>query len=1002
MPRTFTLANAVVTPTPTVKGTLPTPDGGTVGMAYRMGLAQFFDNVGASTTYSVQGATCAGFEVSGANLVGTNSGSIPSSVTTDVPCTIRATNSGVSTTADAMFTIGITVPTPTPTVKGTLPTPDGGTVGMAYRMGLAQFFDNVGASTTYSVQGSTCAGFEVSGANLVGTESGSIPSSVTADVPCTIRATNSGVSTTADAMFTIGITVPTPTVQIVSVTAANSGTGAITVTLSQSGTSAISGVTVNVASTSNPGADYVTAQDYTGNFTDGSNITITISRITGNEPAANANAKTLTVTLTDGSAYNLGTNTSATADLRDSRPYFGVPSSQTVAASDDPFRVNVRRYGNNASAVGSVNVSVTNATGQDAVAVVATSTLNFAISDDEEPVFVSRTSPPPSGTGNGMAVVTVTTGTGYGLASGNVSQTFAITRAAATPVTPTVSISGNNFPSSITEGSSGTITLERSGATTAALQAYVSVASTSFTSNIFGASFATGSPTATVTVNIPANTVSTNETATVTVLTPTQAAGGGRTPGTYIVGSGTALMRTFTLANAVVTPTVTLGTVTADASNITVPVTQSGAAAISGVTVSVSSSSNPGAIYVTAQSYNVDLTGASGSITIPRVITNEPSSGTGALTLTVTLTDGSAYNLGTNTSATVDLRDSRPYFGVPSSQTVAANADPFRVSVRRYGNNTSAAGSVNVSVTNATGQDAVAVVATSTLNFVASDDDEMVFVSRTSPPPSGTGNGMVVVAVTAGTGYGLASGNVSQTFAITRAAATPTTPTVSISGNNFPSSITEGSSGTVILERSGATTAALQAYVSVASTSFTSNIFGASFATGSATATVTVNIPANTVSTNETATVTVLTPTQAAGGGRTPGTYIVGSGTALMRTFTLANAGAPPATSTVSISASNFPSSITEGSSGMVTLGRSGATTATLQAYVRVTSASFTSNNIFSASFATGSATATVTVNIPANTVSANETATVTVLTPTQAAGGGAPPAPTAWAAAPR
>ena len=414
-------------------------------------------------------------------------------------------------------------PIPTPTVKGTLPTPDGGTVGMAYRMGLAQFFDNVGSYTTYSVQGATCAGFEVSGANLVGTNSGSIPSSVTTDVPCTIRTTNTGVGTTADAMFTIGITLPTPTVQIVSVTAANSGTGAITVTLSQSGTRAISGVTVNVASTSNPGADYVTAQDYTGNFTDGSNITITISRITDNEPAANANAKTLTVTLTDGSAYNLGTNTSATADLRDSRPYFGVPSSQTIAANADPFNVSVQRYGNNTDAAGSVNVSVTNATGQDAVAVVATSTLNFVANDDEEPVFVSRTSPPPSGSGNGMAVVTVTTGTGYGLASGNVSQTFAITRAAATPTTPTVSISGNNFPSSITEGSSGTITLERSGATTAALQAYVSVASTSFTSNIFGASFATGSPTATVTVNIPADTVSTNETATVTVLTPSDA-----------------------------------------------------------------------------------------------------------------------------------------------------------------------------------------------------------------------------------------------------------------------------------------------------------------------------------------------------------------------------------------------------------------------------------------------------------------------------------------------
>ena len=217
-------------------------------------------------------------------------------------------------------------------------------------------------------------------------------------------------------------------------------------------------------------------------------------------------------------------------------------------------------------------------------------------------------------------------------------------------------------------------------------------------------------------------------------------------------------------------PTVTLGTATATATNITVPVTQSGTRALAGVTVSVSSTSNPGAIYVTAQSYNVDLTGATGNITIPRITTNEPSSGTTALTLTVTLTDGSAYNLGTTTSTTVDLRDSQPYFGVPT-QTVAANADPFNVNVQRYGNNTDAAGSVGVSVTNATGQVAVATPATPTLNFTTSDNQKAVTVARADPLPSGSG--MVVVTVTTGTGYGVAS-SASQTFAITADTTAPT------------------------------------------------------------------------------------------------------------------------------------------------------------------------------------------------------------------------------------
>ena len=150
-----------------------------------------------------------------------------------------------------------------------------------------------------------------------------------------------------------------------------------------------------------------------------------------------------------------------------------------------------------------------------------------------------------------------------------------------------------------------------------------------------------------------------------------------------------------------------------------------------------------------------------------------------------------------------------------------------------------------------------------------------------------------------------------------------------------------------------------------------------------------MNIPADAVSANETATVRVLTPAEAASAGRSPppGTYNVGTGTALTRTFTLTNTAV-----VVSISSTGVPSSITQGGSGTIILGRSGATTATLQAYVRVTSTNFTSNNIFGASFATGSASATVTVNIPANTVSANETATVTVLTPTEAAGDGRTP----------
>ena len=157
-----------------------------------------------------------------------------------------------------------------------------------------------------------------------------------------------------------------------------------------------------------------------------------------------------------------------------------------------------------------------------------------------------------------------------------------------------------------------------------------------------------------------------------------------------------------------------------------------------------------------------------------------------------------------------------------------------------------------------------------------------------------------------------------------------------------------------------------------------------------------MNIPA--VSADETVTVTVLTPTEAAGGGRSPGTYNVGTGTARTRTVTIYD------TPTVSISDTGFPDSIIQGGSGTITLERSGATSLrpVLQAYVRVTSTSFTNNNIFLARFARYSATATVTVNIPANTVRADETATVTVLAPNEVSSGGRAPVPTRLAAARR
>ena len=558
---------------------------------------------------------------------------------------------------------------------------------------------------------------------------------------------------------------------------------------------------------------------------------------------------------------------------------------------------------------------------------------------------------------------------------------------------PTVSISRTRFPSSITQGGFGTITLERSSATALrpVLQAYVRVTSTNFTSNnIFGASFARNSATATVTVNIPASIVSADETATVTVLTPTDAAGGGRTPGAYSVSTGTALARTFTLANI---PTVIITGSTShvlEGGSYSVVLRRSSAATSSlQAYVRVTSTTSFAGTNIVSALFGQNDASVRVRVNTPAVSADE------TVTVTVlTPTDAAgggrspgAYNVGSGTARTrtftlyntptVSISDTsfpdsiiQGNSGTITLERSGATAIPPR-GLHAYVRVTSTSfTSNNIFRASFARHSATATVTVNIpANIVSTDETATVTVlTRTQAASQSPAPG----AYDVGSGTAL-----TRTFTLANAS-----PTVSISNTGFPSSIIQGGSGTITLGRSSTTTAALQAYVRVTSTSFTrNNIFSASFATGSDSATVTVNIPANTVSTDETATVTVLTPSQATAADNTltPGAYEVGSGTALTRTFTLANA--PP---TVSISSTRFPSSITQGGFGIITLGRSGTSTGTLQAYVRVASTNFTSGNIFGASFSQNSATATVTVNIPANIVSADETATVTVLTPEQ------------------
>ena len=440
---------------------------------------------------------------------------------------------------------------------------------------------------------------------------------------------------------------------------------------------------------------------------------------------------------------------------------------------------------------------------------------------------------------------------------------------------PTVSIANAGVPDSITEGQPITLRFVRSGNATAALRAYARFSSSSY-NNIFELSFAAGSTTVNVGLNIPAGTLADHETATVQVLTMSEAASRTPAPGTYAVSVGTALARSVSLVSV---PTVSIAT-----TNFPSAITESG----------------------------------SGTITFTR-------SGGGSTAL-------------------------RAYFSVASTSFTSGNV--FGVSF--------AAGS-------ATATSTVSIPA----NTVTADETATVTVltptqAMSQSPAPGT--------------YA-----VGTSTALTRSLTIANLSTVAISSTDFPTSITEGMSGTIAFTRTGSTAGALRAYFSVSSTTLTGTgalVFGVSFAASSNSATATVNIPVNVVATNETATVTVLARTDASSQSPAPGYYTADSTT---NTFTVTNVAATT-TATVSISGSGFPTGIAEGASGRITFMRTGSTSGTLQAYCRVSSASYAGDNILGVSFVAGSATATVTVDVPANIVTSDETATVTVLTPSQAA----------------
>ena len=102
------------------------------------------------------------------------------------------------------------------------------------------------------------------------------------------------------------------------------------------------------------------------------------------------------------------------------------------------------------------------------------------------------------------------------------------------------------------------------------------------------------------------------------------------------------------------------------------------------------------------------------------------------------------------------------------------------------------------------------------------------------------------------------------------------------------------------------------------------------------------------------------------------------SATATMNIDVIMNASLPD----VSISATGFPSSITEGMSAMVTFARTMPHTDALQAYAQISGTGVKRAVPFSVLFAEGAGTVTVGVTLPQNSIIANGTFTLEVISP--------------------
>ncbi len=712
-------------------------------------------------TYSISPALPTGLSMS------TTTGAItgtPTAASASTPYTIAVTDSN-GQSANYSFNIEVVKPTVSFSAATSSPAESAGTVNVAVGLSPAPATD---ITVRYTVSGSATSGSDyttLTGSVSVssGTASVNIPVTITDDsvddddetIILTLSAGGNFYTLGSTSVHTATITdnddpPAVPVLTIAGGSAVTEGTDAsftVTATPNVSGTVALS---YTVAQT----GDFVAAGDIgtTSVSFSGGTGTITIATVGDSTDEANGS---VTVTLNAGSGYTLGGANTASVTVNDddvpeltitagSAVTEGTAASFTVsaspnAASEITVKYTVTQSGAFVSA-GKLSAQTVPLSGGTATITVPT----VGDSTDEA---------------NGSVTVTLNDGTGYTLGGAK---------------TATVNVNDDDVPElTITDGSAVTEGTDASFTVSASPSASGSI-TVNYTVTQSGAFVASGE------LSSQTETLS-GGTATITVPTvgDTTVEADGSVTVTLTSGTGYTLGSPKTATVTVnddddpppVTPTVTFDSASSTAAEnagthnvgLTLSASQSGSVAVSYTVTGTATSASDYTALVTTVSFSTGST----TVNIPVVITDD-SSDEANETVIITLTDGTAYDLGTTKVHTLTITDNdnpppaTPVVSISAGKAVAEGTDAsFSV--------TASPAPGSAVILNYTVTQSGSFVATSNLNAqsVSLSGGSGTITVPTVNDSADEVNGSVTVTLNTGTGYSVHNSDGADTVTVT-------------------------------------------------------------------------------------------------------------------------------------------------------------------------------------------------------------------------------------------